>query len=241
MKRFILVLTMLAVFLFTASALAETAYPTIALNSADYGIGSVYMAESMITTQAINPMTVAPYTEDEIAALKAGESIELDEGCVLALSVNGSDVVFMYDAEDAAAILSHADPLVLNPESGEVTTMDGEYVIFGQTGFIGITLDSADYGIGSVYYAADYFTTDHINPMTVAPYTDEEIEAVLSGEGVGMPSWAVIGISVNGTDTIFFYGAEDAAKILASADPLKLNADNGEITTMDGTVVVPAE
>ena len=241
MKRLMILLAILVVSLFAASAVAETAYPTIVLNSEDYGIGSVYMAESIITTSSINPMTVAPYTEEEITALKAGESIELDDDCVLALSVNGSDTVFMYDAEDASAILSHADPLVLNEETGEVLTMEGDYVVCGKTGFVGITLDSDDYGIGSVYYAAEYFTTDHVNPMTVAPFTEEEISAVMSGEGIGMPSWAVLGLSVNGTDTVFFYGAEDAAKILASADPLKLNADNGEVTTMDGTVVVSAE
>lgn len=241
MKRLMVLLAALAVVLFSASAVAETAYPTIVLNSDDYGIGSVYMAESMITTSSINPMTVAPYTEEEIAALKAGDSIELEADCVLALSVNGSDTMFMYDAEDAAAILSHADPLVLNAQTGEVLTMDGEYVVCGKTAFVGITLDSADYGIGSVYYAAEYFTTDHINPMTVAPFTEEEITAVLSGEWIGMPSWAILGLSVNGTDTVFFYDAEDAAKILATADPLKLNAENGEVTTMDGTEVVAAE
>ena len=113
----------------TASAVAETAYPTITLNNADYGIGSVYMAESMISTDATNPVTVAPYTTEEIAALKAGESVELDEGMVLALSVNDTDTIWQYGPEAAAAILSHADPLKLNAETGEVTTMEGTVVV----------------------------------------------------------------------------------------------------------------
>ena len=67
------------------AAMTETAFPTIALNSADYGIGSVYMAKSMLTTDTINPVTVAKYTKEEIEALENGESIELNEGKVLAL------------------------------------------------------------------------------------------------------------------------------------------------------------
>ena len=240
MKK-ILAAAALTTTLLTASAVAETAYPTIALNNADYGIGSVYVAESMITTNATNPVTVAPYTEEEIAALKAGESVELEEGMVLALSVNGTDTIWQYGTEAADAILSHADPLVLNAETGEVTTMDGDYVVFGQSAYAGIALNSADYSIGSVYYAADYFTTDHVNPVTVAPYTEEEIAAVLETDAIGMPSWATIGLSVNGTDDVWFYDADEAAKILASADPLVLNAETGEVTTMDGTVVVAAE
>ena len=117
-----------AMALLTVSAFAETAYPTIALNSEDYGIGSVYMAGSMITTDAINPVTVAAYTEEEIEALKAGESIELADGNVLALSVNGAETIYEYDAEDAAVILSYSDPLMLNAENGEVSTMDGTVV-----------------------------------------------------------------------------------------------------------------
>ena len=110
------------------AAMTETAFPTIALNSADYGIGSVYMAKSMITTDAINPVTVAKYTKEEIEALENGESIELSEGKVLALSVNGTDTIFQYDAEASAKILAHSDPLRLNAETGEVTTQSGEIV-----------------------------------------------------------------------------------------------------------------
>ena len=105
------------------------AYPTIALNSADYGIGSVYMAASTITTASINPITVKPYTDAEIAALKSGASLTLDDGMALALSVNGSDIVYEYDAQEAAQILSHADPLVLNAQTGAVSTKDGAPVV----------------------------------------------------------------------------------------------------------------
>lgn len=129
MKRTLSLLAAMAALTLSSVAMAETAYPTITLDSADYGIGSVYMAKSMITTDAINPMTVAPYTEEEIAALEAGDSIELDDDMVLAISVNGTDGVFQYDADDAAAILSHSDPLVLNAETGELTTMEGEVVV----------------------------------------------------------------------------------------------------------------
>ena len=239
MKRMISLLT--ALLMLFAVAAAEPAYPTITLNSADYGIGSVYLAKSMITTDTINPVTVAAYTAEEIAALENGESIELDEGMVLALSVNGTDTIFQYDAEDAAAILSHADPLVLNPENGELKTLEGEIVVYGAIGYPAIVLDNEGYGIGTVYFNASYFTTEHINPMTVAAYTEEEIAAITSGEGIGMPSDAVLAISVYGTDVVFFYNAEEAAAILAHADPLVLNAETGAVTTQDGDVVVAAE
>ncbi len=240
MKRMMIVLAAAALTL-TSAAAAETAYPTIALNSADYGIGSVYMADSMLTTETVNPTTVAPYTEEELTALKAGDSIELSDGMVLALSVNDTDTVFEYSSEEASAILSHADALKLNAENGEVTTLEGEVVVARGAGYVAIALDNADYGIGSVYFAADYFTTDHVNPMTVAAYTEEEIAAVKATDAIVMPSDAVIGLSVYGTDTVYFYGAEDAAAILAHADALKLNAENGEVTTLEGEVVVAAD
>ncbi len=112
-----------------AATTNNVAYPTIALNSADYGIGSVYMAASAITPSSINPITVKPFTDDEIAALKGGASIALDDGMVLALSVNGTDTVYEYDAQEAAQILWHADPLVLNAQTGAVSTKDGTAVV----------------------------------------------------------------------------------------------------------------
>ena len=45
--------------------------------------------------------------------------------------------------------------------------------------YAGITLDNEEIGIGSVYYAAEYFTRENIlNPMTVEPYTEEELKAI---------------------------------------------------------------
>lgn len=128
MKRAISLLTLLTAITLSSAAMAEPAYPTIALNSAEYGVGAVYMARSMITPSAVNPVTAAPFTEAEIARLEAGEAIALDDGMALAISVYGSDQVYQYNAEEAAAILSHADPLTLNARTGEVSTLAGEPV-----------------------------------------------------------------------------------------------------------------
>lgn len=241
MKRAISLLTLLTAITLSSAAMAEPAYPTITLNSAEYGVGTVYMAKSMITTSAVNPVTAVPFTEAEIAQLETGEAIALDDGMALAISVYGSDQVYQYNAEEAAAILSHADPLTLNVQTGELTTQSGEYVVYGGTGYAAIVLNNAEYGIGTVYFASDYFTTEHINPMTTAPYTEAEIAAVLAGESVAMPADAVVALSVYGTDTLFFYDAEAAAKILSHADPLTLNAQTGEVTTLAGAPVAAAK
>lgn len=128
MKRAISLLTLLTAITLSSAAMAEPAYPTIALNSAEYGVGAVYMARSMITPSAVNPVTAAPYTEAEIAAVLAGESVAMPADAVVALSVCGADTLFFYDAEAAATILSHADPLTLNARTGEISTLAGEPV-----------------------------------------------------------------------------------------------------------------
>lgn len=113
----------------TEQAAAVCAYPIIALNSADYGIGTVYMAESLLTPETINPVTVAPYTESELDQVKHSTAIMLDEGMALAISVCNADTVFEYTAEESAAIRAHSDPLKLDAGSGAVSTLNGDGVV----------------------------------------------------------------------------------------------------------------
>ena len=122
--------------------------------------------------------------------------------------------------------------------------------IAGGWAYAGLTMNSADNGIGTIYYAAPYFAvqdqTALVNPATAEAYAQEEVDAIIANaaedaEGyVAAPEGAVIGISANGTDTIYWYDADNAAAIVAHADPLTLNAENGELTTAEGEVAATA-
>jgi len=108
-----------------------------------------------------------------------------------------------------------------------------------------LALDNADYGIGTIYYAASYFEGENlVNPQTADAYTAEELEAIKtmngSGKYVAAPEGAVVGMSVYGTDTIYWFDAEGAAALVKHADPLKLDAETGALTTQEGEAVAQA-
>ena len=76
----------------------------------------------------MNPLTAEPYTKNEINAIEKGAdgnaegyTFDLPENAVLGM--NG----FWYDAANAAAVTSHADPLVQGTD-GVFTTADGREV-----------------------------------------------------------------------------------------------------------------
>ncbi len=115
--------------------------------------------------------------------------------------------------------------------------------------YCGITLNSEDLGIASVYYAAEYFTREGIlNPLTVEPYTEEELGAIVDGavagaEGyvVNVPADAVVGVSAFGMEgAICWFDEENAAKLLSSSDPLVLNAETRELSNLNGEAVASA-
>ena len=93
------------------------------------GVGTVFYGREYFAREGIvNPLTAAPYTKDEITAIvngadgKAeGYAFDLPEDGVLGM--NG----FWYDAAGAAAVTSHADPLVQGTD-GVFTTADGKEV-----------------------------------------------------------------------------------------------------------------
>ena len=93
------------------------------------GVGTIYYAKAYFAQEGIvNPLTAAAYTEDEIAAIVDGAAADA-EGYIFELpadallGMNG----FWYDAENTAAIVSHADPLAMD-ENGVFTTAEGETV-----------------------------------------------------------------------------------------------------------------
>lgn len=129
-------IALLAVSLLAVSASAEElnwAYAGLALNNGN--VGTIWYAKDYFAIEGIvNPVTAVPYTEEEIAAIvngavadAEGYRFDVPAGALLGMSVAESDVVFWYDAENAALITSHADPLTLN-ENGAFVTADGVQV-----------------------------------------------------------------------------------------------------------------
>ena len=93
------------------------------------GVGTIFYGRVYFAGERIvNPLTAAPYTKDEIAAIQKGAdgnaegyTFILPEDAVLGM--NG----FWYDAANAAAVTSHADPLAQGKD-GVFTTADGRTV-----------------------------------------------------------------------------------------------------------------
>ena len=241
--------------------LENWAYCGITLNSEDLGIASVYYAAEYFTREGIlNPLTVEPYTEEELAAIvdgavagAEGYVVNVPADAVVGVSAFGMEgAICWFDEENAAKLLSSSDPLVLNTEARELSNLNGEAVASAipaleNWAFAGITLASEDLGIGSVYYTESFYLAvingelETVNPLTVTPYTSAEVLAILSGavenaEGYvsDAPEDACVGVSAFGGESICWYDAENAGKILSSSDPLVLNAETGVLSTLAG-------
>ena len=97
--------------------------------------------------------------------------------------------------------------------------------------------------MGTIYYAAAYFEIEGIvNPVTAAPYTEDEIAVIVNQEAEGdyiyAPAGALIGMSIFGDEeSIFWYDAENAAAIVGHADPLAMDTETGVFTTAEGEEV----
>ena len=258
MKKLISVVCVLAMVMMAMCAVASAeetvaanwAYGALPLNSEDAGVGTIYYTAAYFEIEGIvNPVTAAPYTEEEIAAIVSqeaeGEYIEAPEGALIGMSLFGDEEsIFWYDAENAAAIVSHADPLAMDTETGVFTTAEGEEVAVPMSWAYGaLSLNSEDAGVGTIYYAAAYFEIEGIvNPVTAAPYTEEEIAAIVNQEADGdyiyAPAGALIGMSIFGDEeSIFWYDAENAAAIVGHADPLAMDTETGVFTTAEGEEV----
>ena len=138
-----LVALLLAALLLTAvTAFAEEeitmnwAYGAMPLNNGN--VGTIYYTAAYYELEGIvNPTNpdYAPYTAEEISAIKDG-AVEGAEGyrfdapasALIGVGVADSDVIYWYDAENAAAIVGHADPLNLDAETGNFVTAEGTAV-----------------------------------------------------------------------------------------------------------------
>ena len=130
---------LIALMILTAAAIAEDAnwaYGAMPLNNGN--VGTIYYTAAYYQLEGIvNPTNpeYAPYTEEEIAAIVNG-AIEGAEGyrfdapadALIGVTVADAETIFWYDAENAAAITSHPDPLTLDAETGAFVTAEGEAV-----------------------------------------------------------------------------------------------------------------
>ncbi len=126
----------------TAFAEEETnmkwAFGALPLNNGN--VGTIYYTAAYYELEGIvNPTNpeYAPYTAEEIAAIVTGavegaEGYRFDApaGALIGMTVADTDTVFWYDAENAAVITSHADPLTMDAETGAFVTAEGETVAF---------------------------------------------------------------------------------------------------------------
>ena len=260
MKKFVAVL-LAAMMLITMTAFAEEeitmnwAYGAMPLNNGN--VGTIYYTAAYYELEGIvNPTNpgYAPYTAEEIAVIKGG-AVEGAEGyrfdapaaALIGVGVADSDVIFWYDAENAAAIVGHADPLTLNTATGAFVTAEGEAVATPITLWAYGAMPLNNGNVGTIYYTAAYYELEGIvNPTNpeYAPYTAEEIAAIRDGAVEGAegyrfdaPAGALIGVGVANTEVTFWYDAENAAAIVGHADPLTLDAETGNFVTAEGTAV----
>ena len=112
----------------------------------------------------------------------------------------------------------------------------------------GFSLNHEGAGVGTIYYSKKYFEREGIvNPASAQPYTIEEIDTIKNGaiEGAtnytnNVPTNALVGTNVLNTNKVFWYDEENSNKILASADPLLLDKETGDMKTMSVEVVAKA-
>ena len=139
MKKFVSMLLAAMMLLTAMTAFAEEAntmnwaYGAMPLNNGN--VGTIYYTAAYYELEGIvNPANpeYAPYTTEEIAAIRDGavegsEGYRFDapDGALIGVGVADSDVIYWYDAENAAAIVGHADPLTLDVETGNFVTAEG--------------------------------------------------------------------------------------------------------------------
>lgn len=101
-------------------------------------------------------------------------------------------------------------------------------------------LNSEQANVASVYYTSLYFQRKGlVNPITAKPYSAEELSAIeeKSSRYEQAPEDAYIGMKTFSGNHTFFYGKEEAEKIVSYATPLLLNGETGELTDGDGKKV----
>ena len=135
MKKMLpLALMMMSVPAAAEETAAAWAYGAMPLNNGN--VGTIYYTAAYYQLEGIvNPANpaYAPYTAEEIAAIVKGaadgaEGYRFDAPANALIGVTAGDTIYWYDAENAAAITRHADPLTLDRQTGAFRTAGGETV-----------------------------------------------------------------------------------------------------------------
>ena len=109
----------------------------------------------------------------------------------------------------------------------------------------GFALNHEGAGVGTIYYAEEYFDREGIvNPASAEAYTSDEINAIkenakeeAANYTFEVPEGTVVGMNVLGSDKTFWYDDDNSAKILSSAAPLGLDAETGDMKDGEGNTV----
>ncbi|MBQ7059080.1 MAG: hypothetical protein IJM83_07240 [Firmicutes bacterium] len=100
-------------------------YVAMTMNNENLNIGTIYFTDAFISADVVNPATQKKYTEEEKAALQAAD-LAAPENAVIAISSVSPEEVLWFDLENAKAIVSHTDPLII--KGSEMITTDGTVV-----------------------------------------------------------------------------------------------------------------
>ena len=100
-------------------------YVAMSMNNADLNVGTIYFTDAFLDADVVNPATQKKYTEEEQAALQAA-GLTAPENAVIAISSVSPEAVLWFDAENAKAIVSHTDALIV--KGTEMITTDGTVV-----------------------------------------------------------------------------------------------------------------
>ena len=150
--------------------------------------------------------------------------------CSLGAGAAWADEAVLDEDEEVAveAAVEEADEETVEGEEEEETTW----------AYAGITLDSEDYGVGTVYYTSSYFEGEGlVNPATTESYTEEELAAVKEGAAVdaeghtASPADAALGVGVFGTGDVYWHDVDAAEEIVSHSDALYLDAETGVLAS----------
>lgn len=141
MKKLLTIAVTVALMLSAIAALAEAtetqwAYGAMPLNNGN--VGTIYYTQAYYQQEGIvNPTNpeYAPYTAEEIEAIAAGaeegaEGYRFDAPAeaLIGVTIPDTETIYWYDAENAALIVGHPDPLTVDAETGAFVTAEGEAV-----------------------------------------------------------------------------------------------------------------
>ena len=105
-----------------------------ALNHEGANVRTIYYTEKYFELEGlVNPASAEAYTEKELAAIrenaeKGSENYcyDVKENALIGMEAYNTGKLFWYDAENGKSIVSYAAPLILDGDSGEMKTAEGE-------------------------------------------------------------------------------------------------------------------